>query len=284
MGRRVAEQLSKAGDQLFFLSTSLHGDNVIHWDPLKNVAPIELPAVDAVINLAGESLARIPWTGERKRQVRESRVVSTRMLVDALAKSGSRPKVFLSASAIGCYGDTGAFCVDESAAIGRGYLAELGRDWENEAVRAADLLGSRVVRMRIGIVLGPEGGMLKAISPIFHLGLGGRLGSGSQLMSWISIEDLVEAILFLIADESLDGPVNMVAPHPVSNAEFTRVYARSIQRPAFFHVPAFLLRWILGEFAEEMLLKSTGVLPSKLIKGNFPFKFPTIEALFNSPP
>lgn len=237
--------------------------------------------MDAVINLAGESLARIPWNAGRKKRILDSRIKGTRLLVDALERNSITPKVMLSASAIGYYGDTASSDADENTVCGNGFLSNVCREWEQEAERARVRLNCRVSIMRIGIVLHPQGGILRQLLPIFKLGLGGRLGNGRQLMSWIALEDLVAAVELLLDNGSFDGPVNLVAPAPVTNAEFTQTLAAALKRPAFFHIPEILLKAVLGEFAEEMLLKSVGVLPNKLLRAGFSYRHEQLEtALF----
>jgi hypothetical protein len=210
-----------------------------------------------------------------------SRVDSTRALVTLLVGLRRPPRALLVASAIGIYGDRGDEILDESSAPGQGFLAGLCREWEAAATPAAQA-GVRVVHMRFGVVLAPGAAALAMTLPVFRLGLGGRLGSGKQWMSWISLSDLVAAVLFLLESPSLRGPVNLAAPHPVPNSEFTHTLARLLHRPAVLPAPAFALRLVLGPTADEALLSSTRVRPDKLLNAGFCFTQSTIEAALNS--
>jgi uncharacterized protein len=247
----------------------------IRWDPFGEVDAGPLEGVDAVVHLAGAGLGDRRWTETYKREVRDSRVEGTRTLSRALAGLSRRPAVFISGSAVGYYGDTGDVEVNESAGEGEGFLAALCRDWEAAAQPAADA-GIRVVHPRTGVVLSREGGLLGRVLPLFRLGLGGRLGSGRQWMSWISLADQVAALLFILRN-GLSGPVNLTAPTPVTNAEFTNAVARALHRPAPFIVPAPALRLALGEFADEGVLVGQRVLPDRLAKAGFSFRHPDID-------
>jgi uncharacterized protein (TIGR01777 family) len=250
-------------------------EDEIRWDPFGEVDSASLEGVDAVVHLAGAGIGDHRWTETYKREVRDSRVEGTRTLSRALARLDRRPAVFVSGSAVGFYGDTGDLAVDESAAAGEGFLAELCADWEAAAQPAVDA-GIRVVHPRTGVVLSREGGLLAKTLPLFRFGLGGRLGSGRQWMSWISIADHVAALRFLIND-GLQGPVNLTAPEPVTNAAFTAAVGRALHRPAPFIVPAPALRLALGEFADEGALVSQRVLPDRLTKAGFTFSHPDID-------
>jgi uncharacterized protein (TIGR01777 family) len=231
--------------------------------------------VDAVVHLAGAGVGDHRWTETYKKQLRDSRVEGTRTLSRALAGLSRRPAVLVSGSAVGFYGDTGDVAVDESGSQGEGFLAALCRDWEAAAQPAVDA-GIRVVHPRTGLVLSREGGLLGKALPLFRLGLGGRLGGGRQWMSWITLDDQVAALRFLIHD-GLQGPVNLTAPEPVTNAAFTRAVGRALHRPAPFIVPAPALRLALGEFADEGALVSQRVLPDRLTKARFSFQHPDID-------
>jgi uncharacterized protein (TIGR01777 family) len=250
------------------------GEDEVRWDPFGEVDSGALEGVDAVVHLAGAGLGDHRWTESYKRQVRDSRVEGTRTLSRALARLDRRPAVLVSGSAVGFYGDTGDVSVDESAPEGEGFLAELCRDWEAAAQPAVDA-GIRVVHPRTGLVLSREGGLLAKVLPLFRCGLGGRLGTGRQWMSWITVADQVAALRFLIHD-GLSGPVNLTAPEPVTNAGFTAAMGRAVHRPAPFIVPAPVLRLALGEFADEGALVSQRVLPDRLAKAGFTFKHPDI--------
>lgn len=242
----------------------------IQWNP---AAPLE--GLAAAIHLSGASVAAHRWTPAYKREIAASRIDSTRALAATLARLNHPPQVMLVASAVGFYGNRGDEMLNESSAPGSGFMAELCEQWEAAAQPARDA-GIRVVHLRFGVVLGP-GGALARMTPIFRLGLGGPLGSGRQWMSWISLDDVVAAILFALDTPILAGPVNFTAPNPVTNAEFTRVLARCLHRPAIFPAPAFALRIALGQMADEALLASARVLPARLTEAGFQFQHPTIE-------
>jgi uncharacterized protein (TIGR01777 family) len=250
------------------------------WDPIGGtVDPKALQDADAVVHLAGAGIGDRLWTEARKRVIRDSRVVGTRTLAEAIARAreaGGGPRVFVSGSAIGFYGDTGGREVDESAAMGEGFLAELVRDWEAAAEPAARA-GVRVVHPRSGLVLAARGGLLGKLLPLFRLGLGGRLGDGRQWMSWITLEDEVAALRHLIARDGLEGPVNLVAPDPVTNAEYTKVVGRVLHRPAVLAVPPFALRAALRGFADEGPLISQKVRARRLEESGFGFAQPELE-------
>jgi len=238
-----------------------------------------LEGVDAVVHLAGENVAAGRWSPARKKRIRDSRVIGTRMIAEALAGLSEAPSVLVNASAIGFYGDRGDRIVDESSEPGEGFLPETCLEWES-ATAAAEAAGVRVVRLRIGVVLSADGGALGKMLPIFRAGLGGKTGDGTQWISWISIDDLVRAIEFALAREELSGAVNAVGPRPVSNAEFTKTLAAVLHRPAIAPVPAFVVRAMFGEMGQELLLSSTRVLPRRLEKAGFEFAHPTLpEAL-----
>jgi hypothetical protein len=253
-----------------------HG-KVIQWDPSAgklNGAALE--DFDAVVHLAGANIGAKRWTPARKAVIRESRIASTRLLSCALARLQNKPRVLACASAVGYYGDRGEELLDEESASGDGFLAELCREWEQAAQAASDA-GIRVVHLRFGLVLSADGGALARMLPLIRLGLGGRLGSGRQYVSWIALDDAVSAIHHCLTCESLSGPVNIVSPHPVTNREFTRTLGKVLKRPTFFTVPRPALRMMLGEIADE-LLASTSVQPKRLLATDFRFQYPELEA------
>jgi len=247
------------------------GPSQIPWDPLAPLAPESVSGFDIVIHLAGESVVG-RWTTEKKKRIRESRVLGTQHLATALLQSKTKPGVFICASAVGFYGDRGDELLTEDSTAGTGFAAELGSDWE-KASRIADAAGIRTVNLRIGLVLSPQGGALEKMLTPFQLGLGGRMGSGRQWWSWIHVDDIVGAIHHVIRTETLSGPVNLVAPDPVTNAEFTRSLARVLHRPALFPVPAFAAELAFGEMATELMLSSQRVLPRKLQQSGYLFRF-----------
>ncbi|MGB7751425.1 MAG: TIGR01777 family oxidoreductase [Candidatus Acidiferrales bacterium] len=254
----------------------------VRWNPLS--ATVDVPAMegfDAVVHLSGASIAGARWTSRRKQVLRSSRVDSTRVLVDALTHLKQPPRVFVCASAIGFYGDRGDEVLTESSGHGKDFLSILCRAWEGEAARAA-ASGIRTVIMRFGIVLSADGGALPRMLTPFRFGAGGRLGSGKQWMSWIALEDVVRVLRAAIDDATWNGPVNLVAPEPVRNAEFTRVLASVLHRPAIFPAPAVALRLALGEMADALLLSSQRVLPECLARYRYTFRYENLEAALHA--
>lgn len=235
-----------------------------------------LDEADAVVHLAGESIAAGRWTKAKKDRIHRSRVEGTRAVAERLAASENRPRVLVCASAIGYYGDRGDDVLDESAAQGMGFLADVCRDWE-AAAEPARAAGIRVVHLRFGVILSPAGGALAKMLTPFRLGMGGRLGSGTQHLSWISVDDAAGAILHAIARDDLAGPVNAVAPAPVTNLEFTKTLGRVLRRPTILPMPAFAARLVFGEMADELLLASTRVVPRRLHESRYAFRDATLE-------
>lgn len=248
----------------------------VSWDPFAPLPPDAVSGFDVVIHLAGESVVG-RWTDAKKNAIRDSRVQGTRNLASALAQTKDRPRLFICASAIGFYGNRGDELLTEASAAGGGFLAELSREWE-AASRVAAESGIRTVNSRIGLVLSPKGGALAKMLTPFQLGLGGRLGPGTQWWSWIHVDDIVGAIHHIIGAESLSGPLNLVAPNPAQNVEFTRLLASVLGRPALFPVPAFAARLAFGEMAQELMLSSQRVKPAKLEASGYSFRFPELRA------
>jgi uncharacterized protein len=250
---------------------------VARWDP-HAVDPALLEGVDGVVHLAGESVAGGRWTEARKRAIRSSRIESSRAIAAAIARrpASARPAALVSASAIGYYGDRGDELLEERSPAGSGFLAEVCRDWEREAA-AVEGLGVRAASIRIGVVLGREGGALATMLPLFRLGLGGRMGDGSQWMSWIHVDDVVGLFAHAVERADVRGPVNAVAPEPVRNRDFTRALAHAVGRPALFPVPAFALRLLVGEMS-EVLLGSQRVVPAAAKRLGFSFSHPELGA------
>ena len=242
----------------------------VTWDPVTGELGGAAVGADAVVNLAGASIAGGRWTAERKTLLRSSRVDTTHALVNALAKMAARPRVLVSASAIGFYGTRGEEVLNEDSVPGNDFLSELARDWEREAEKA-EALGIRVVLPRMGVVLAREGGALPQMARPFRMGVGGKLGSGQQWMSWISLEDVIAVYRLALENGNVRGAINVVAPQPVRNAEFTRELAKALHRPALFPAPAFALRLMLGEMADALLLSSQRVVPTRLEKLGYKF-------------
>ncbi len=249
----------------------------MRWDPARGMIEAErLSGLDAVVHLAGENIGAGRWTASRKARILESRVIGTRLLCGELARREKPPRVFICASAVGYYGDRGAEVLDEESPPGKGFLADVTRQWE-AATGAAERAGMRVVRLRFGMVIGPKGGVLGRLAIPFRLGVGGRLGGGTQYMSWIALDDLARLAVHALADESLSGAVNAVAPETVTNREFTRVLARVLGRPAVLPAPAWALRLALGERADALLLTSARVTPKRALASGFSFLHPELE-------
>lgn len=256
---------------------SAAASNNIRWDPLAGTLDTQaLEGADAIVHLAGASIAEGRWTAARKQLLRTSRVEATQHLLEGISRLRLRPVVFISASAIGFYGDRGDERLTESSAPGDDFLSQLAHDWEASAARA-ESLGIRTVLLRFGIILSTRGGALPRMLTPFRLGVGGRLGSGKQWMSWLALDEAAAIILYALQKESLRGPVNAVSPNPATNAEFTRALARALHRPALFPAPAFALRLLLGEMADALLLSSQRVFPERLTALGYEFRHPRVE-------
>lgn len=232
--------------------------------------PVDFTGVDAVVHLAGEGIANGRWTSAKKRRIEESRVHGTRQLSKQLAGTKSKPSVFVCASAIGFYGSRGEEMLDEESSAGNGFLPEVCKKWE-AATRPAEKAGIRTVHIRTGIVLSKKGGALRKMLPPFRMGAGGILGNGRQYMSWISLDDEVKAICFLIDSGSISGAVNLVAPNPVTNHDFTKTLGKVLHRPTILPLPAFAAWFLFGEMAGELLLGSARVTPKKLVDAGYEF-------------
>ena len=278
IGRALVDRLESSSHEVVRLirPTSRRGFTGLTWDPAQGLLdPQELEGFDAIIHLAGENIANRRWSEEQKQRIRDSRVVGTSLLANALAGLNSPPTVFACASAGGYYGDRGGEILTDSATPGTDFLAQATREWE-EATAPASEAGIRVVNMRISVVLTAAGGMLKRILPIFKLGLGGRLGSGSQYMSWITRKDLIDAFVWVMENDELSGGVNISSPNPVTNAEFARALGREVGRPAVFSVPRFALKVAQGDLS-DVVLSSLRMAPERLDESGFEFVHPEIE-------
>lgn len=277
VGAQLAAFLSTGGHDVRPIVRSPRDARDIHWNPAAGAVDSDaLEGMDAVVHLAGENIAAGRWSDESKKRVLESRTVGTRFLCEKLAGLARKPRVLVSASAIGFYGNRGDQALDEGSAAGDGFLADVCRQWE-EATQPARDAGIRVVNLRIGVVMTPLGGALAQMLTPFRLGLGGPLGDGSQFLSWISLDDVLGAVLHAIATPSLEGPVNATAPTPATNAELTRTLASVLRRPALLPAPAFALRAALGEMADALLLASTRVIPRRLMESGFVFRDPGLH-------
>lgn len=279
VGAALAALLTTGGhDVVKLVRRPPRGADEIQWDAERGVLePERLVGLDAVIHLAGENIAAGRWTEQLKARIRDSRVVGTRKLVDSLAECTQRPPALLCASALGYYGNRGDEVLNERSAAGHNFLAEVCTAWEAEAARASDF-GMRVVNLRIGIVLSPQGGMLQQVLPIFKLGGGGPVGPGTQWLSWISLDDVIGATYHALMDEEVVGAVNLVAPGAVTNAEFGKTLGRVLKRPAIVRAPSFALKLMLGEMAEQLILGSTRVTPEVLLGRNYVFRHTSLES------
>ena len=251
-------------------------DSQIAWDPARPLVPETVSGFDAVIHLAGETIFG-RWTEAKKKKIRESRVTGTFNLASALARAEEKPQVFICGSAIGYYGNRGDELLREESSPGGGFLAEVCQEWE-EATMPAVQADIRTAHLRTGIVLSPRGGALGAMLLPFKLGLGGRTGDGQQWMSWIDVQDMVGAIHHILKNDLIQGPVNMVAPKPVRNAEFASVLASVLSRPAILPMPEFAVKTVFGEMGEELLLSGQKAEPARLISSGYPFRFRELRA------
>lgn len=279
IGSSLVPFLTTGGHRVVCLvrTPTLAGDDSIYWNPARGeLDRSRLEGFDAVVHLAGENIAARRWNAEQKARIRDSRVESTRLLCSALRQLRHPPRVLISASAIGYYGGNGDAWLGENSPSGDGFLAAVCREWE-AATRPAAAAGVRVVNLRLGVVLTPAGGALASLLTPFRLGLGGPLGNGAQYMSWIALDDVLGAIYHALATQEVQGPVNAVAPHPVTNREFTKTLGRVLRRPTLFPMPGFAARLLFGEMADELLLASMRVQPSALLGTGYDFRFPTLE-------
>ncbi len=282
VGTALIEDLKRAGHTVVRLvrpgspgtSRPTEGFDV-DWNPSTGALGGAAVGADAVVNLAGAPIADKRWTPERKKLLRSSRIDSTDALVNALARMAIRPRVLISASAIGYYGNRGEEQLTEESVPGEDFLSVIARDWESSAIKA-EAIGIRVVRARFGVILAKHGGALPQMAKPFRFGLGGKLGSGQQWISWIVLEDVVRILRLALEEGSVRGPINLVSPQPVRNVELTQQIAQSLHRPAFFAAPEFALKLALGEMADALLLVSQRVLPAQLQKLGYKFIHPEL--------
>jgi uncharacterized protein len=282
IGRAAVAELRHDGHEVTRLvRRAANASDEVSWNPPAGEVPLEAcRSADAIINLCGSDISAGRWTARRCHELRSSRIDTTQALAKALTRppgdTGHRPGVFVNASAIGIYGDRGNLELNELSEPGNGFLAELCRDWEAAAFAATDS-GARVVCLRFGIVLSREGGILQRMTPFFRAGLGCSLGTGRQWMSWVEIEDAVGAIRFALAETALSGPVNVVSPASAINAGFTRAVGRIFGRQLPMAIPRFVLRLAYGRIADEGLLASARVVPAKLVRHGYPFRYENLE-------
>jgi uncharacterized protein (TIGR01777 family) len=278
VGTALIKSLEAEGHEIFRLVRHAPtAKTEVEWSPDRySIALARIEGFDAVINLAGESIAEGRWTDDKKRRIRDSRVKGTKLLGDALANLTVPPKIFICASAIGYYGNRGDEILTEASPAGDDFLAKVCAEWEDATALATEK-GIRVVNARFGVILDTEGGALKKMLPPFRLGVGGKVGSGKQWMSWIALADVVGALNFALTNDSLRGPVNFVAPNPVTNAEFTRTLGKVLSRPTLLPIPAFVVKLLFGEMGEALLLGGQRVAPERLKSGEYKFQYPELS-------
>ena len=278
VGAALIKSLEPEGHEIFRLVRHAPGSrSEIEWSPDRySIALARIEGFDAVVHLAGESIAEGRWSDEKKKRIRESRAKGTKLLSDALANLTNPPRALISASAIGYYGNRGDEVLTEGSKPGDGFLPEVCVEWEKATALATEK-GIRVVNTRFGVILDAHGGALAKMLPPFRMGIGGRIGSGKQWMSWIALDDVVGAIKFALKNDSLQGPVNFVAPNPVTNSEFTRRLGKALSRPTLFPIPAFGVRLVFGEMADALLLSSQRVEPASLRNAGYQFQYPKLE-------
>jgi len=289
IGRRLVSRLIARGDEVIVLSRRpplaskrVEATRILVWDPESGPpSPDAFGAIDAVVNLHGESIAHGRWTDSKKERIRRSRIEGTRNLVKGIAAASPRPRVLVTASAVGYYGTRGEETLDESSASGQDFLAGVCREWEAEGNRAREL-GVRVATIRTGIVLGADGGALGTMLIPFRLGLGGRIGSGEQWMSWIHLDDECGIILHALDRPAVEGPVNATSPNPVRNRDFVRMLGRVLGRPTLVPAPASAIRLLLGEMADALLLEGQKVLPKKAEETGYRFHHPLLSEALES--
>jgi uncharacterized protein len=283
VGKALVQSLQAGGNEIFRLVRHApESDSEIEWSPERySIALALLEGFDAVVHLAGESIASGRWDDAKKRKIRESRLKGTKLLSDALANLKRPPSALISASAIGYYGDRGDELLTETSSPGKDFLADVCVEWENATALATEK-GIRVVNTRFGIILASEGGALAKMLPPFRMGVGGKIGSGKQWMSWIALDDVVEGIEHVLGNETVKGPVNFVAPNPVRNAEFTKVLGKVLSRPTIFPIPAFGVRLLFGEMGDALLLSSQRVEAKRLNESGYRFSYSVLEAALSN--
>lgn len=282
VGRALTTSLEKRGDTVSRLVRHAPKPGEIQWDPeAQQIEAAKLEGFDAIIHLAGENIGGRRWSDSFKKEILESRVKGTKLIADTIVKLAAPPRVFISASAVGIYGNRGDTVLTEDSRGGEGFLADVCRAWEACADRMVQA-PTRLAKVRFGMILSRKGGSLSKMLLPFRMGLGGKIGSGHQFMSWVTLDDVVRAMEFILEHKDASGAFNVTAPVPVTNQEFTRTLGKVLHRPTFFPVPVFLLHLALGEMADELLLSSARVLPERLEKLGFPFAHPELEGALRS--
>jgi uncharacterized protein (TIGR01777 family) len=283
VGSELKDLLISTGHEVFTLirNRNLKDEKSFFWDYELKVLDInQIKDIDCVIHLAGENISARHWSKRRKQKILDSRIESTKFLIDSILKLQNKPHTFICASAIGYYGNRKDEILNEQSGKGTGFLSDVCDEWEKSTNKAKED-GIRLVNLRFGVILSDKGGALKKMLFPFKLDLGGKIGSGKQYMSWITLEDTIRAICFCLNNDEITGPVNIVAPNPVTNSQLTKSLGKHLKRPTFFPLPAFAAKIVLGEMADELLLASTRVEPSILLRYEFDFKYKMLdEALF----
>jgi len=281
IGTALQKSFEEKGYEMLLASRSEpKSERDIQWNADAGFADedlLRLEGLDAVIHFAGESISALRWTDEKKKAIRDSRVHGTRTMIEAFARLEKKPKVFISASAIGFYGDRGDEEMTETSSVGDTFLSEVSKEWESESRRAEDM-GIRTVLLRNGIVLSKDGGALATMMTPFKLGVGGVVGSGKQWMSWVSLDDAVGIVNYALENENLRGAVNVVSPNPVTNEEFTKTLGEVLYRPTFLPLPEFVVNLVFGEMGDALLIDSTRVVPKRLLDSGFKFRYPEIKS------
>jgi len=281
IGTALQKSFEEKGYEMLLASRSEpKSERDIQWNADAGFADedlLRLEGLDAVIHFAGESISALRWTDEKKKAIRDSRVHGTRTMIEAFARLEKKPKVFISASAIGFYGDRGDEEMTETNSVGDTFLSEVSKEWESESRRAEDM-GIRTVLLRNGIVLSKDGGALATMMTPFKLGVGGVVGSGKQWMSWVSLDDAVGIVDYALENENLRGAVNVVSPNPVTNEEFTKTLGEVLYRPTFLPLPEFVVNLVFGEMGDALLIDSTRVVPKRLLDSGFKFRYPEIKS------
>ncbi len=275
IGKAVATARRAAGDAVVALVRSGPRPGAVSWGPAGDLDPAAVSGFDAVVHLAGEPVGNGRWTAAKTQKIRQSRVEGTRRLAEALAQAAQPPAVFVCASGINFYGDAGDVLLDESASQGRGFLAGVCTEWESAAAPVAGV--SRVLNLRIGVVLTPTGGTLALMLPLFRMGLAGPIGGGNAFVSWVTLNDVVRVISHLIDDSAISGPVNVVSPEPVRGREFIAAVAAAVGKPARLPVPAWAARLMMGDLANETVLASIRAIPRRLLEDGFVFQQPRLQ-------
>lgn len=282
VGSALIKSLGVNGHEVIRLRREKDDLNSPWWDPENGILNLgDVRGIDVVVHLAGDNIAEGRWNRQKKERILNSRVQGTKLLAEFFAASEHKPEVVVSASAIGFYGDRGEELLDETREAGKGFVADVCQQWEGATASAVNA-GIRVANVRFGVVLSAAGGALKKMLLPFKMGIGGVIGSGNQYMSWVSIDDVVGAIQYILTNDSMKGPVNLVAPNAVNNREFTKTLGRALHRPTIFPMPAFAAQLAFGEMANELLLSSTRVVPKKLLDSGYTFRHPELGVTFES--